>query len=153
MAAPTRITLATPMMMPSSVRKLRSLWTRMESRASHTAVPKKRKVVIRCGCVYDAGPSTRRLAFCERSFTWGTSVRMGPSGRARQRETGWLVLDDGERQESLYGRRGGSCFGAKPTGALVNQDAEVNCRVLCVNSFQPSQTPIGNRTSSARAYQ
>ena len=34
MAEPTRITLATPIMMPRSVRKLRSLWARMESQAS-----------------------------------------------------------------------------------------------------------------------
>ena len=33
MAAPTMMTLATPMITPSSVRKLRSLWARMESMA------------------------------------------------------------------------------------------------------------------------
>ena len=37
MAEPTMITLATPMMTPSSVRKLRSLWARMESIASPKA--------------------------------------------------------------------------------------------------------------------
>ena len=37
MAAPTMITLATPMITPSSVRKLRSLCARMESIASRNA--------------------------------------------------------------------------------------------------------------------
>src|SRR5271166_1608903 len=37
MAAPTMMTLATPMMTPSSVRKLRSLWARRESAASRKA--------------------------------------------------------------------------------------------------------------------
>ena len=37
MAEPTRMTLATPIMMPSSVRKVRSLWARSESQASPMA--------------------------------------------------------------------------------------------------------------------
>jgi len=37
MAAPTMITLATPMMTPSSVRKLRSFWARMDSIARRNA--------------------------------------------------------------------------------------------------------------------
>ena len=40
MAAPTMMTLATPMMTPSSVRKLRSLCARMESIASRNALRK-----------------------------------------------------------------------------------------------------------------
>ncbi len=38
MAEPTSTTLATPMMTPRSVRKLRILWARMESTASLDAV-------------------------------------------------------------------------------------------------------------------
>lgn len=38
MAAPTMTTLLTPMMTPSRVRKLRSLWARSEAKASEAAV-------------------------------------------------------------------------------------------------------------------
>ena len=40
MAAPTMMTLATPMMIPSRVRKLRSFCARMESIASRNALVK-----------------------------------------------------------------------------------------------------------------